>query len=133
MSDNESQCVSREFNPFAKDWNFKHVTCSPRFSQSNDLAENAVKQAKQLMNKSKRTHSDPLLGLLNLRNIPRDHELGSPAQRLFSRRTRTTLPVAKKLMQPKAISTNKTSSQSQGGKNNNRRKILTRLQKILVG
>lgn len=110
MSDNGRQFTSREFQQFALDWDFKHITSSPTFPQSNGLAENAVKQAKQLMEKSKRTHSDPLLGLLNLRNIPRD-SLGSPAQRLLSRRTRTTIPIAKKLMQPRPLSNLKTSSQ----------------------
>ena len=45
--------------------------------------------------------SDPLLGLLNLRNILRDQVLSSPAHWLMSRCTRCVLPVAKKLLIPK--------------------------------
>ena len=53
---------------------------------------------------------DPLLGLLNLRNVPRDQALGSPAQRLMSWRTRCVLPVARKLLIPKALNTRPVSS-----------------------
>ena len=105
MTDNGRQFVSQEFKSFAKEWDFKHVTSSPRFPQSNGLAENAVKQAKQLLEKSKRDGSDPWLGLLNLRNIPRDGNVGSPAQRLLSRRTRCTIPIAKSLLKPFAHDT----------------------------
>lgn len=51
--------------------------------QSNGLAENAVKQATNLLCKCKDS-SDPLLGLLNLRNVPTDQTLGSLAQQLMS-------------------------------------------------
>ena len=44
-------------------------------------------------------------GLLNLKNVPRDQVLGSPALRLMSRHTRCVLPVAKKLLVPKALNT----------------------------
>ena len=103
MTDNGSQFVSKEFQMFAKEWSFKQVTSSPNYPQSNGLAENAVKQAKQLLEKSKRDGSDPMLGLLNLRNTPRDNNLGSPAQRLMSRRTRTAISTSKKLFVPKVI------------------------------
>jgi len=52
----------------------------------------------------------PLLGLINLRNVPRDQVLGSPAQRLMSRRTRCLLHVAKQLLVPKALNTRHVSS-----------------------
>ena len=65
-------------------WSFQHVTSSPHYPQSNGLAENAVKQATNLLCKCKKDSSDPLLGLLNLRNVPRDQTLGSLAQQLMS-------------------------------------------------
>ena len=40
---------------------------------------------------------------LNLRNTPRDGILGSPAQRLFSRRLRTSLPMSNNLLKPKPL------------------------------
>ena len=104
LTDNGPQFASREFERFASEWSFEHITSSPCFPQSNGLVENSVKQAKNLLGKCKKDGSDPLLGLLNLRNVPRDQTLGSPAQRLMSRRTRCILPVAKKLLTPKALS-----------------------------
>ena len=62
-----------------------------------------MKQAKNLLDKCKKDGSDPLLGLLNPRNVPRDQVLGSPLQRLMSRRTRCLLPVAKKLLAPRTL------------------------------
>ena len=73
---------------------------SPEFPQSNGLAENAVKRAKQLLDKTQKDNCDPHLALLNLRNVPRDMILGSPSQRLLSRRTNTTVPTNTKLLRP---------------------------------
>lgn len=41
--------------------------------------------------------------LLNMRNVPRNEELGSPAQRLVSRRTKTTQRVSTELLKPEII------------------------------
>ena len=46
---------------------------------------------------------DPHMSLLNFRNTPEGMD-GTLAQRLFSRRTRTSLPMASHLLQPKIIS-----------------------------
>lgn len=67
----------------SNEWSVQHVTSSPHYPQSNGLAENAVKQATNLLCKCKDS-SDPLLGLLNLRNVPTDQTLGSLAQQLMS-------------------------------------------------
>ena len=98
---NGPQFSSREFRSFAEECNFHHVTSSPHFPQSNGLVENAVKQAKNLLDKCKRDGSENLLGLLNVRNVPRDQVLGSPVQCLMSHRSRCLLPVScKKLLAP---------------------------------
>lgn len=101
MTDNDTQFASREFQKFAAEWNFRHVTSNTRYPQSNGLAENGVKQAKHLLERCSRDGSNLYLGLLNLRNTPRDSPLGSPAQRLLSRRTRTVLPTSPKFLNPK--------------------------------
>lgn len=111
MTDNGRQFVSREFQQFSRDWNFVHTTSSPMYPKSNGLAENAVKQAKQLLERCKRDGTDLMLGLLNLRNTPRDTHLGSPAQRLLSRRTRTTLPASNKLFKPSVVKPRQVSHQ----------------------
>ncbi len=100
ISDNDRQDTSQQFRDFAKQWDFIHVTSSPKFLQSNGLAERAVHSAKQLMEKSHRDVTDVFFNLLNLRNIPRDPTLGSPAQRLLSRQTRSAIPVNSKLLEP---------------------------------
>ena len=110
ISDNASYFVSREFQSFSNEWNFVHVTSSPNFPQSNGLAENGVKQAKRLLEKSKKDSSDVYMGLLNLRNIPKE-SLPSPAQRLLGRRTRTPLHVSKALLKPVVVSTQQVSRQ----------------------
>ncbi|XP_038151255.1 uncharacterized protein K02A2.6-like [Cyprinodon tularosa] len=102
LTDNGRQYTSQQFQEFAKQWDFTHTTSSPEFPQSNGLAERAVRSAKQLMEKSHRDGSDVFLNLLNLRNIPRDIMLGSPAERLMSRQTRADIPVSSALLQPVA-------------------------------
>lgn len=99
LSDNGTQFSSQRFTDFALAWDI-HVTSSPEYPQANGLAERAVRSAKQLMEKSKTDGTDVFLNLLNLRNVPRDHTLGSPAERLMSRQARTTLPVCKQLLAP---------------------------------
>ena len=103
LTDNGPQFSSREFRSFAEEWSFHHVTSSPHFPHSNGLVENAVKQAKNLLDKCKKDGSDPLLGLLNLGNVPRDQVIGFPVQRLMSCQTRCLLPVAKKLLAPRTL------------------------------
>lgn len=100
FSDNGTQFSSQRFKEFAAAWDFTHTTSSPEYPQANGLAERAVRSAKHLMEKSRRDGSDVFQNLLNLRNIPRDETLGSPAERLMSRQTRTTLPISKSILVP---------------------------------
>ena len=51
VTDNGSQIVSQEFMQFATDWEFKHVTSSPRYPRSNGKAESAVNIVKSLFKK----------------------------------------------------------------------------------
>lgn len=98
--------MNNEFKDFAMVWDFVHKTSSPNYPQSNALAEHAVQSAKQLMEKSKRDGTDVYLNLLNLQNVPRDPKLGSPAQRLMSRQTRTTLLLHSSLLEPSPLASN---------------------------
>ena len=59
-----------------------------------------MRSAKHLVEKSKRDGSDVFQNLLNLRNVPRDQTLGSPAERLMSRQARTSLPISKSILVP---------------------------------
>lgn len=101
ISDNAKQFDCHAFSQFAQAWDFQHITSSPLYPQSNGLAENSVKRAKLLLEKTKREGSDLHRNLLNMRNIPAEPNLGSPSQRLMSRRLRTTVPTATTLLKPK--------------------------------
>ncbi len=95
--------MSYKFSQFSQTYDFEHIPSSPTFPQSNDMAEKAVQIAKNLLTKCLQSNSDPYLALLELRNTPRDTTIGSPTQRLFSRRTRSLLPVTDSLLKPRVI------------------------------
>jgi len=101
ISDNGTQFTSQEFANFAKSYDFRHITSSPQYPKANGIAESAVKRSKQLLEKTEREQSDLHRNLLNVRNVPTNPALGSPAQRLMSRRLRTTIPMSEHLLKPK--------------------------------
>ena len=99
ISDNGPQYASAEF---ASDWHFQHITTSPRNPQSNGKVESAVKICENITRKAVHGKFDPYLALLDYRNTPT--EIGSsPAQRLFSRRTRNLLSLSSKQLEPKSV------------------------------
>lgn len=100
LSDNGTQYSSQAFKKFAANWNFKHITSSPHYPQSNGLAEKSVQTIKNLMKKCAADNTDFHMALLNLRNVPRNDDLGSPVQRLFNRRTRSMVPMCKSKLEP---------------------------------
>ena len=87
FSDNGPQFDSREFTTFSTDWQFQHITSSPRYPQSNGEVERAVQTMKTVLNKS----SDEYLALLNYRDTPLHHGY-SPAQLSMGRKLRTRVP-----------------------------------------
>ena len=103
ISDNGPQFDNAEFTRFAKEWNFTHKTSSPYYPKSNGLAERTIQTLKKVLKKARKDGTDPNLAILELRNTPRNNDLGSPAQRLFSRRTKTLLPVSDQLLKPKVV------------------------------
>ncbi|KAF7238387.1 hypothetical protein EYD10_14900 [Varanus komodoensis] len=92
--------TSEQFRRFSTDWGFVHVASSLRHPQANGKAESAVKIVKNLFKKSKYDGSDPWKAVLHWRNTPTEGMDSSPAQRLMSRRLKTSLPVANKLLEP---------------------------------
>ena len=91
-TDNGRQYTSEQFQKFVCDWDIQHITSSPTYPQSNGLAERGVRSAKELLEKCHRDKSDIFLALLHTRNTTKG-ELPSPAQRLMSRRLRSTIPI----------------------------------------
>ncbi|XP_021370584.1 uncharacterized protein K02A2.6-like [Mizuhopecten yessoensis] len=100
VSDNGPQFSSSEFDRFASEWEFEHLTSSPAYQQSNGKAEQAVKTAKRLMRLAKLSETDPYLAVLDFRNTPTQLMESSPAQRLMGRRTQTQLPTKATLLKP---------------------------------
>ena len=96
ISDNGPQYDSAEFAAFARDYNFLHVTSSPRYPKSNGEAERSVQTLKSIIHKCE----DPYKALLQHRATPL-HNGYSPAQLLFGRQIRTNLPVMEEQLYPK--------------------------------
>ena len=103
VSDNGPQFSSHQFDQFSIQYQFDHQPSSPHYPQSNGKVEKAVQTVKNLLRKSQAGECDFQLALLEFRNTPTNSLLGSPAQRLMGRRTRTLLPTANKLLLPKTI------------------------------
>ncbi|KAI5731337.1 hypothetical protein M8J77_008443 [Diaphorina citri] len=100
VSDNGPQFSSREFQQFARTYEFQHITSSPRYPRSNGEAESAVKIMKKMLTKCLYDNTDPYIGMLNLRNTPKNFG-PSPAQLLFSRVLNSKIPTQNKLLKPK--------------------------------
>ncbi|UYV75192.1 K02A2.6-like, partial [Cordylochernes scorpioides] len=99
VSDNGTQFgAAREFANSARQYGFTHVTSSPRFPQSNGMAEAGVKIAKLILKKNQ----DPSLGLLEYRSTPLENGY-SPAELLMGRKLRTTLPIAPENLNPRLV------------------------------
>jgi hypothetical protein len=103
MSDNGPQFASDDFARFAAAWDFKHITSSPRYPQSNGLAEKTVQTVKSILDKAKAGKSSALISILEYRNTPVDG-LASPAQLLMGRQLRSVLPATASQLRPKTIS-----------------------------
>lgn len=91
------------FRKFANEWNFKIITSSPHYVQSNGLAERGVGIAKDMLRKSKLTEVDVELFLLNYRNTPLTGLQHSPAKLLQCREVRSTILVANDKLKPKVV------------------------------
>ena len=103
ISDNGPQFACEQFRKFATSWGFSHVTSSPRHPKSNGKAEAAVKIVKSLCKRAKLDGTDAWMAILHWRNTPTEGLDSSPAQRLMSRRLKTSLPVADSLLQPHVV------------------------------
>ena len=99
MSDN-MPFQSREFLTFAKEWNFKTTTSSPKYPQSNGHVERTIQTLKRILKKAEYENKDLYLSLLEYRNTPRADLLYSPAQILMSKRLRSKISCALKLLEP---------------------------------
>ena len=100
VSDNGPCFASSQLAKFANQWNFQHVTSSPRYPQSNGKAENAVRTVKRLFTKCRAAGVSEFQALLDWRNTPREGMDKSSAQRFFGR-CKTLLPTTDALLKPR--------------------------------
>ena len=91
-SDNGPCYSGQTFAKFAELYNFNHLTSSPHYPQSNGFAERMVGIVKKTMKKCADAGEDPELAFLFLRTTPVASNLPSPAELLFDRPIRSTLP-----------------------------------------
>ena len=96
-SDNGPQFDSEVMTAFASEYEFSHITSSPRYPQSNGLVERSIKTIKKLLKKA----DDPFLALLIYRTSPLQWCGYSPSELLMGLRLRTTLPQVQDLFIPK--------------------------------
>ena len=98
-TDNGPCYHSQQFSQFAKDYNFKHITSSPHYAQSNGFAKRMVGTIKSVLKKCAEAGQDPELGLLFLRITPISAYLPSPAEMLYNCPIQSILPTALKFNQ----------------------------------
>ncbi|KAG1649802.1 hypothetical protein GQR58_028618 [Nymphon striatum] len=110
-SDNGPQYASKEFEEFCGNYGFQHSTSSPKYPQSNGEAERAVQTVKNIFKKE----SDPYLALLAYRSSPLANGK-SPAELLFNRKLRTSIPCITKVLD-KIIDTSDISAKENARRN----------------
>ena len=77
---------------FADEWGFNITTSSPHYPKSNGMAERYVQTVKQFMKKAEDSAGDIYAALLAYRQTPVAGLSFSPAEMLFNRNIRSTLP-----------------------------------------
>lgn len=115
--------ISKECTDFAVDCNFKFVTCSPHYHQSNSHAERAVGMARKMLDKCASDKNITLSDcLLQYRSTPIPRLNVTPSQILMSRILKTKLPVKTCVLKPCIVNVYNqlVSSQKEMAKNYNK-------------
>uniref|UniRef100_A0A674DKS6 Integrase catalytic domain-containing protein n=1 Tax=Salmo trutta TaxID=8032 RepID=A0A674DKS6_SALTR len=95
VMDNGPQLSGRPLSEFAAEYEFCHVTSTPKFLQSNGEAKGPVQTVKNLLKKA----DDPYLALLAYRSTPLQNGF-SPAQMLMRQQLHATVPTPPLLLDP---------------------------------
>ena len=86
VSDNGLQYSSKAFKEFVQQWQFDHITSSPKFPKSNGFIER-----QRALIKAKQAGRDHNLAMLCLRTTPINHNLPSSTELLNNRILRSNL------------------------------------------
>ena len=78
FSDNSPHYSSSLSKRFSMEWGFDQRTSSPRYPQSNGLADRCVQALKDAIRKATTSNRDLHMVLLCLRSTPIDHVIPSP-------------------------------------------------------
>lgn len=100
ISDNGPEFANHEFRHFAKEYDFRHTTSSPRYPQSNSMAERAVQTIKNMFRKAQDDHRDPYIATMELRDSEIPGVKLPPAQLLLGWTQRTLVPTMKSNLRP---------------------------------
>ena len=92
ISNNEPHFSSQQFKEFAKGWDFEHITSSPKYPQSNGMAERCIQTIKRAMKKAILGNGDIDMSLLCLQSTPMDHVIPSSGELLFNQKLVSNLP-----------------------------------------
>ena len=98
VSDNGPEFSGEPYQIFSRQWDFQHVTSSPKYPQSNGKVERTIQTIKKSLRKAFENKDDPYLALLSLRTNPGPHNTLPPATKFFTRPIRNLLPC---LVKPK--------------------------------
>ena len=85
------QYSSEAFKEFAQQWQFDHITSSPKFPKSNSFIERQIQTIKRALIKAKQAGRDSNLATPCLRTTPINHNLPSLAELLNNRILRSNL------------------------------------------
>jgi len=91
---------SKALQKFSKEWHFTIITSSPRFPQSNGLAECYVQTVEHIFKKAQVSNTDVNLTLLEFCNITITGMSESPAQLLMGKNLRSSLPMLSSQLTP---------------------------------
>jgi len=94
---------STEFQAFANRWDFLITTSSPRYSQSDGLAERFVQTAKLMLKKCEEDNVNLQLALLQAHTTPVEKVGVSPAEILFRLQIRTKVPKSENKLKYQAV------------------------------
>ena len=102
VSDNGPQFSSDAFRLFTTEYDFIHVTSSPKYPRANGEVERAVRTVKALLRKNE----DPYPALLAYRSTPLQNGF-SPSELLMGRRLRTKVPAMPSILKPNVQDTDR--------------------------